>query len=382
MITTRILAQGIEEIIEKENLETILASGKKLRVKFGIDPTAPDLHLGHMVPLRKLRQFQDAGHQAVLIIGDFTALIGDPSGRSETRPPLTKKEIQMNEKRYLTQAGKVIDIAHCEIRHNSEWLNTSVSQMLELQKAVTVQQLLHRADFKKRMANEEDISVLEMLYPLLQGYDSVAVKADVEIGGTDQKFNLLMGRRVQRHFGMPEQNVIMTPLIEGIDGVRKMSKSLNNAIGIDEAPNEMFGKLMAIPDALMPKYFTLLTDREMPMDRAPRDAKMILARTITALYHDTESAEKAEKYFIDVFSKKQAPDAMPELKIENEKTKVIDLIIAAGGKSKSEARRLIEQGGVKINNEIKKDPEEMVTIMSGVVLHIGKRQFFKLGLRK
>ena len=257
----KILGRGVEEVIAKGHLEAALRSGKKLRVKFGIDPTAPDLHLGHAVPLRKLRQFQDLGHKAVLIIGDFTAMIGDPSGRVGARPPLTKERVKENMKRYLRQAGKIINVKNAEIHYNSKWLGKKQT-IIELSRAATVQQVLHREDFKKRIAEGGDVTLLEVLYPLLQGYDSVMVKADAEIGGTDQKFNLLMGRQIQRYFGMAEQDILMVPLLEGTDGVRKMSKSYDNYIGLDAVPSEMFGKIMSIPDQLIDKYYVFLTDKE------------------------------------------------------------------------------------------------------------------------
>ena len=268
----KILTHGVEEIIVKEHLEKALKSGKKLRVKLGIDPTAPDLHLGHTVPLIKLGQFQRAGHKIVLIIGDFTATIGDPSSRTEARKSLSERQVKSNMKKYIDYAGKIIDVKKTEIRHNSEWLKSGgVKLFLELAKGASIQQILKREDFRKRLALGNDVSVLESLYPLFQGYDSVAVKADVEIGGRDQKLNLLMGRRIQRSFGMPEQDIMTFPLIEGTDGVRKMSKSYGNYVALDEKPNEMFGKLMTIPDSLVKKYFEALTDTDSPRNLKPRD---------------------------------------------------------------------------------------------------------------
>ena len=255
-----VLNIGVEEIIEKEHLFNAMKSGRRLNIKFGIDPTMPDLHLGHSVPLRKLRAFQDLGHLAVLIIGDTTAMIGDPSGRSETRKLLSSSEVKKNMKNYLKQAEKILDIKNTKVVYNSKWLDKNMVTILELSKAGSVQQILHRSDFKKRIENDQDVTLLETLYPLLQGYDSVVVKADLEIGGTDQKFNLLTGRRVQRYFKVPEQDILTLPLLEGTDGVKKMSKSYGNYIALDEKPEDMYGKIMSLPDSLIIKYFNLCTN--------------------------------------------------------------------------------------------------------------------------
>jgi len=388
-ITKKILERGVEEIIDKNHLETALKSGKKLRVKLGIDPTAPDIHLGHTVVLRKLRQFQDASHKAVLIIGDFTAQIGDPSGHAEARRPLSEKEVKTNLKKYLVQAGKVINIKKAEIRYNSEWhKKKGLKVMLGLAKAATIQQVLKREEFQKRMKAGSDISVLEILYPLFQGYDSVAVKADVELGGTDQKFNLLMGRRVQRYFNLPEQDIILLPLIEGTDGVRKMSKSYGNYIGLDEKPREMFGKIMSIPDSLIQKYFIALTDIDPPKNLRPRDQKLLLAETIVKMYHGKNAAGKAKENFVKVFSRKELPKNLPQLKLKTsakggsasggKNYKLIELLIRAGVPSKSEARRLILQKAVEINGAVKTDPNEKLNLHGGEVLKIGKKKFFKI----
>lgn len=373
---THLLFDNAVDIADKAHLEAALASGKKLRVKFGIDPTAPDLHLGHAVVLRKLRAFQDAGHQAVLIIGDFTAMIGDPTGKSATRKPLTREQIMTNLTQYLAQAGKIIDIAKTEIHHNSEWLTGDL--VLQLLPHASVQQALHRADFKKRMEEGSELSVAELVYPLLQGYDSVAIHADLELGGTDQLFNILMGRQMQKEFGKPEQDILTTPLIEGTDGVRKMSKSLGNYIGLDDAPADMFGKIMSVPDELMPKYFTLLTDSEMPRDAKPRDAKILLARTITAWLHGAATGESAEREFENVHGKKEMPMDIPELYVTEDTIKIIDLLLLAEVKSKTEARRLIEQGGVKINGAAVTNIEESVATAGSPVLQIGKLKFFRI----
>lgn len=376
---SRILTRGTEEVIEKEHLEKVLHSGKKLRVKLGIDPTAPDIHLGHSVVLRKLKQFQDLGHTIVLIIGDFTARIGDPSGRNEARKPLTAEEIEKNLKGYLEQAGKIIDIKKTEIRRNSEWHKKGgLEHILSIAQSATIQQILRRDDFKKRLAEDSDISLLETLYPILQGYDSVAVKADVELGGTDQKFNLLMGRRVQRHFGMNEQDVLTVPLIEGTDGIKKMSKSYGNYIGLSETPENMFGKTMAIPDTLIKKYFTLLTDTDAPDDMDPYRAKTLLAETITGIYYSKKEAEKAKNEWTRIFSNKENPEDAPELKIGKKKISVLDLLVKSGMESKSEARRLITQNAIRLNEDIKKDPDEIISVQGGEILKVGKKKFFKL----
>lgn len=375
-LTEKILNRGVAEIIERNHLEFALHSGKKLRVKFGIDPTAPEIHLGHTVALRKLRQFQDAGHKAVLIIGDFTAQIGDPSGRSETRKPLSEKEIKSNLKNYLKEAGKVINAKKAEVHHNSEWYKKGgLKNFLEITRAVTEQQLREREDFQKRELERSPITTLEILYPLLQGYDSVAVRADVELGGTDQKFNLLMGRRVQRYFKIEEQDVLMTPLIEGTDGVKKMSKSYENYIGISENPKDMFGKLMQTPDVLIEKYFELLTDLDMPRDLSPYESKMLLGETIVGMYHSEKLANNAREDFVKTFSKKEAPEDLPELKIKKG-ILTLDLVLVAGKISKSEARRLIAQGAISIDGEKIENPASVIN--SGMVLKIGKHKFFHL----
>ena len=292
---TKILSRGVESVIEKDNLQKRLIDGKILRVKLGIDPTAKDLHLGHAVILRKLRQFQALGHQIVLIIGDFTAMIGDPSGRSEMRKTLTQEQIQKNMSAYLEQAGLIIDINKTEVRYNSEWYkDKNALFFLDLASKFTVARSLERDDFQKRIKEGHDIALSELLYPILQGYDSIAVKADVELGGTDQTFNVFMGRKVQRRFDMPEQDIMTLTLLEGTDGVHKMSKSLGNYIGLTETPSDMFAKIMSIPDTLMPKYFLLLTDKDMP-DAPPKQAKQKLAHTIVSLFCSNTNADKAQE---------------------------------------------------------------------------------------
>ena len=357
-------------MIVKEHLEQALNSDKKLRVKFGIDPTAPDLHLGHTVPLRKLRQFQDAGHKAVLIIGDFTAMIGDPTGRSAERKPLTAEEVKANLKKYLKQAGKIIDIKKTEVSYNGKWfIKKGLSVVMEVARTGTLNQILQRAEFKKRIEDGGSVSISEAIYPLMQGYDSVEVKADIEIGGTDQKFNLLMGRQVQKHFGQKEQDVLMLPLLEGMDGVKKMSKSYDNYIGLDEKPNEMFGKIMRVPDNLIDKYYTLLTDEERK-SADPREAKLELGRIIVEMYHGVKTGEKAKEEFIKVFSKKEAPSEITTKTISD--LQIISALVESGlAQSKSEARRLIEQKGVKVNGQTATD--QFAVIESGAEIKVGHR---------
>ncbi|MDP1706275.1 MAG: tyrosine--tRNA ligase [bacterium] len=374
----KLLNRGVEEVIEKSSLEKKLKSGKKLRVKLGIDPTKPDIHLGHTVPLRKLRQFQDAGHKAVLIIGDFTAQIGDPSGRSEERSVLTEREVKNNFKNYLRQAGKVIDLKKAEIRYNSEWLDKDKKIFLKLAALATSQQILERDDFQKRFQAGIGPTLLEMMYPLCQGYDSVMVKADVEIGGTDQKFNLLMGRRLQRRFNQPEQDIITLPLVEGTDGVRKMSKSFGNYIGLEEKPNIMFGKLMSIPDSLISRYFEFFTDAEQPKQEKPYNQKLILAETIVSIYHSAATSAKAKEEFLRVFSRKELPKELPKIKVGKNQLPLLELVVLASGKSRSECRRLIQQKAVSLSERVINDPSEMVFPHSGDVLRIGRLSFFKL----
>lgn len=374
----KLLTRGVEEVIVKEHLEERFKKGDKLRVKFGIDPTAPDLHLGHTVPLRKLRQFQDAGHKAVLIIGDFTARIGDPSGREGARPPLTEKQIKQNLKKYLKQAGQIINVRKADVYYNSKWYKKNSELILDLQNRESVQRLLERDDFQKRLKENKELMGAEIVYPLLQGYDSVMVRADVEIGGTDQKFNLLMGRKMQRSFNLPEQDIITSPLLEGLDGVKKMSKSAGNYIALDAEPDDMFGKIMRIPDNFIDKYYTLLTDEERKI-QDPREAKLELAKIIVAMYHGSKAGEKSKENFIKVFSEHAKPEVIQTLKIEDRNVRLIDLLMQTNlATSKSEARRLIEQGAVRINDEKKTDANETIKIEGEILLQVGPRKFLRL----
>ena len=387
-----LLERGVDEVIEKKHLEGRLYSGEKLRIKFGIDPTAGDLHLGHSVPLKKLKQFQDAGHKVVFLIGDFTAMIGDPSGRSETRKMLTKKEIRENMKNYQKQAGIILDMKKVEIRYNSEWHNKLGAEFIfEITSKFTVARILERDDFKKRIKDDIDISMLEILYPLLQGYDSVALDADVEIGGTDQKFNLLMGRKVQRRYGKPEQDILTVPLLEGLDGVNKMSKSLNNYIGINEDSDNMFGKTMSISDSLVRKYFRLLTDlqedeidgmrKKVGMDFNPKNIKIKLAKEIVKMYHGEKEAKKAQENFERTFSKREFPEDAKVLKVLKT-DKLIDVLVDNKiVESKSEFRRLILAGAVSdFPNKKISDSNEAVG-GSERKLKVGKRVFVVLRLK-
>src|SRR3990170_1752431 len=386
-----ILTRGVDEVIERKHLENALSSGKTLRVKLGIDPTSPDLHLGHAVVLRKLRYFQDLGHKTVLIIGDFTGMIGDPSGKSKARIPLTEKEVKTNMKEYLSQASKIIDVKKVEVRYNSEWLGESVKNILELAKAGTVQQVMQREDFRERI--EKGLTILETLYPLLQGYDSVKVRADVELGGTDQRLNLLMGRQVQRYFGMKEQDILTVPLIEGTDGVKKMSKSEGNYIGLRDKPADMFGKIMSINDNVILKFFSLCTDIpskdlaaiEESLRRKhtnPRDIKARLGYEIVKLYHGEEAAGEAESEFNKIFQQKKLPTRIPVKNIKKGDISLVELICTIGAaNSKSEARRLVEQGAVRLDHARALDHKEKIKIPSGgTLVQVGKRKFVRVKL--
>ena len=391
-----ILLRGCDHVYTPEELKQRIASGKRLRAKLGMDPTAPDLTLGHTVVLRKLRQFQDLGHVAVLIIGDYTARVGDPTGRSKTRPVLSGEEVQRNAQTYLKQAGKVLDLSpdKLEVRHNSEWLSTlNFADVLRLMSQMTVARMLERDTFATRQSEGKEIYLHELLYPLMQARDSVAIESDVELGGTDQTFNNLCGRDLQRNAGQPPQIVMTMPLLVGTDGQQKMSKSLGNYIAITDPPSEMFGKIMRVPDELMCSYFTLLTDVPEPRIAEltatagvnPRDAKEELARTIIAQYHSAEAAESAAEEFRRVFGGGGSglPDDIPEVPIpagslSDGKMNPIDLITLCFGGTRTEARRLIDERGVKLNGIAIEDYNAPVAVKSGDVLQRGKRKFARL----
>lgn len=358
-----------------------LAQGRPLRVKLGLDPTAPDIHLGHVVVLQKLREFQDLGHLVVLIVGDYTARVGDPSGRSSTRPQLSGEEIDANARTYQEQAFTVLDPARVEVRRNSEWLDMPMEELFALTRTATVAQLLERDDFAKRYAARSPISILELLYPLLQAYDSVAIDADVELGGTDQKFNLLLGRDVQRAYGRPEQVVMTMPILPGVDGERKMSKSLGNHIGVAEAPEEMYGKTLSIPDDAMPQWYELVLGGAMPA-LGPRDAKHRLAREIVTRFHGPDAAERAGAHFERVVVRKDIPDGVPvHAVVANGSPVHLPAVISdAFGLSRSEARRLLGQGAVKLDGDALSgdDLDLPLERLDGAVLQVGKRRFCRL----
>ena len=375
------LTRGCVDIVSKADLAKKLESGKTLKVKLGCDPTSADLHLGHSVALSLLRRFQDLGHKAVLVIGDFTAAIGDPSGRDSTRPVLGREQILQNAKTYTDQAFKVLDPAKTEICFNSEWLEPFVSgkDLLQTLQKITVAQVLERDDFKKRMAAGNPISMLEVLYSLFQGQDSVALHADVELGGTDQSFNLLVGRQLQKNNGIEPQVALTVPLLVGLDGVKKMSKSYGNYVGLNDAPNDMFGKLMSIPDELMPMYYELLTDENLDEIKAmhPMAAKKKLAGILVTRFHNEQAAADALAHFEQVFSKKEIPTDMPEFKPEPGAMLSAVLFAAGAAASKNKARGLIEQGAVRLKGE-RITQDGPLAFENGDVLQAGKRHFFKL----
>ena len=382
-----ILVRGAEEVLPAGQLAKQLAGGDPLRVKLGIDPTAPDIHLGHVVVLTKLAQFQQLGHRVVLIIGDYTARVGDPSGRDSQRPILTPDEIDANAKTFQDQAFKVLDREATEVRFNSEWLDMPAQELFQLMAKVTVARLLEREDFTRRMQADQPISSLELLYPILQGYDSVAIRSDVELGGTDQKFNLLFARDIQRAYEVPEQSIMTMPILPGIDGVRRMSKSLDNYVGVTDPPEEMFGKLMRIPDETMGTYYELLLGESVP-EGDPMAAKRLLARRIVERFHDSAAAEAAEARFDTVHVAREIPEDIPELSLaeadgvqENGGDVHLPALIAGVfGISSSEARRLIAQGGVKLDGE-GVDPDRLdlsAGELGGRVLQVGKRRFVRL----
>lgn len=389
------LKKGTVDLIRAEDLrkklETSAKTGKPLRIKLGVDPTSPDIHLGHTVVVRKLKAFQDLGHTVIYLIGDFTAMIGDPSGRNVTRPPLSRGEIEANAKTYRDQVFKILDPGKTEVRYNSEWMGKfDAADFIKLAARTTVKQILERDDFEKRMGEQRPISLHELLYPLVQGYDSVALESDVELGGTDQKFNLLSGRNLQREYDQEPQVVITTPLLEGLDGVQKMSKSYGNYIGIDEPASEMFGKVMSISDDLMWRWYELLTDlsqseisnlkSDISQGKNPRDVKVDLAKLIISDFHSKSAADDAEDDFVKRFVQKEVPDEIEGIQIAAGTYSLAQLLADVGlASSKGEARRLIEQGGVKVNGEKASAAGAQIAIGGEAVLfQVGKRKFLEV----
>ena len=393
----KLLKRGTVEVFREDELAQRLTEaandGTQLRAKLGMDPTAPDIHLGHTVVLRKLRQFQDLGHKAVLIIGDYTARIGDPTGQNTTRPMLTPEAIKENAQTYFEQAGKILDMSpdKVEVRYNSEWLaDMRLADVIKLTASMTVARMLERDTFEIRYKKGDPIGVHEFLYPLMQGYDSVAIKSDVELGGTDQTYNNLVGRDLQRLDGQKPQIVITMPILVGLDGVQKMSKSKGNYIGVTDAPSDMFGKTMSIPDELMENYFTLLTD--IPADEIavlcdaskthPKEAKVKLGKLIVEQFYDANAAEAAAAEFEKVFAQNQLPDDMPEVQTPAEPIMASKLLLHCGlVESGGEAKRMCKQGGVKINDEKIADPSQEIAPADGMVVQVGKRKFAKLKIK-
>lgn len=376
------LARNTVDCLPEGGLEHKLEPGRPLRVKLGIDPTAPDIHLGFTVVLQKLREFQDLGHIVVLIIGDYTARVGDPSGRSATRPELAPEEIDAHAQTFQVQALKVLDSERLEVRYNSEWLDMSMAELFKLARTTTVAQLLERDDFAKRFAAHQPISVLELLYPLLQGYDSVAVRADVELGGTDQKFNLLLGRQIQRLYGQPEQVILTMPLLTGTDGEVKMSKSVGNYIGVTDAPEDMYGKTLSIPDGSIEPWYELLLGAAPPADLPARDAKRALARALVARFHGEAAGAAAEAEFDRVHIQHRPPEDMPTVTWPSDRPDVHlpALLAQAFGISTSEARRSLAQGGVKLDGAVVDGAtlDVPAAAVDGKVLQLGKRRFARV----
>jgi len=377
----RLLA-GAVDALPAGRLQEQLASDRPLRVKFGMDPTSADIHIGHCVVLSKLRAFQDLGHTVVLIVGDYTAMVGDPSGRDGTRPVLAHDQIEANARTYQEQAFRVLDRDRTEIRHNSEWLEMPSAKLFELVRRFTIARLLERDDFQQRIEREQAISALELLYPVLQGYDSVAVEADVELGATDQKFNLLFGRDVQVAFGQPPQSILTMPILVGTDGVRKMSKTYDNYVGVTDAPGEMFGRLMSVPDDVMADYYVLLLGRELDRDQHPNEAKRTLARELIMRFHSEADAVEAERRFDAVHKRGEIPDDIPTVSLPEGEAAVHLPAFLAGtfGVSASEARRLLAQGGVKVDGQVV--PAEPLDVsasaLAGKVIQVGKRRFARI----
>lgn len=377
-----VIKRGIAELIPEDEFIAKLKKGKPLRIKWGADPSAPDIHLGHTVVLHKLRQFQDLGHKVIFIIGDFTARIGDPTGKSETRQPLTPAEVKKNAETYQDQVFKVLDKKMTEIVYNSHWLSKlKIEDVINLAGKYTVARMLEREDFMNRFEQERPISIHEFLYPLIQGYDSVEVKADVEIGGSDQKFNMLVGRELQREFKEEPQVILTLPILEGTDGVQKMSKSLGNYIGITEPPSEIFGKIMSISDPLMLRYFELLTDVPLAEVKAmhPKEAKQKLARTLVARFYSEPAAVKAEQEFNSVFKEGKLPQEIELISLGKKEINIIDLLAETRlAVSKGEARRLVQQGGVSVDSEVVKDEKLKIDLSAERLLKVGKRKFLRV----
>lgn len=385
-----LLTRRVAEVVVASELSQKLKAGKKLRIKLGADPTRPDLHLGHSVVLSKLKEFQALGHTIIFLIGDYTGLIGDPSGKSKTRPQLSAAEIKKNAKTYLDQVGKILDTTKAEVRFNSEWYkDMSFAEVLKLTARFTVARILERDDFAKRYKSGNDIGLHELLYPVMQAYDSVALHADVELGGTDQKFNLLAARELQKKMGQVPQDIMTMQILVGLDGKGKMSKSLDNYIGISEAANEQFGKIMSLPDEQIIPYFELATEvpateigsmrKELARGRNPRDLKVRLGREIVTLYHGAAAAEKAAAEFTRVFSKKEKPAEMPEVAIAPGEWTILEVLSQAKLiSSKAAGRRLIEQGGVRVNDKIIKDWQLKIDVRPGIIIQAGKRKFIKV----
>ncbi len=380
-----VLTSRAVDLISTDELKAKLKQGRPLRIKYGADPSAPDIHLGHVVGLNKLREFQDQGHTVVFIIGDFTGMIGDPSGRSQTRKALSREQVQANAKSYQTQVFKILDPAKTEVRFNSEWLSPITFEgVVRLSAHVTVAQMLAREDFSKRYSENAPISLVEFLYPLVQAYDSVMVKADVELGGTDQLFNLLLGRELQKAHGQEPQVVMTLPLLEGLDGVQKMSKSLGNYIGVAEPPKEIFGKIMSISDELMWRYFTLvlcLSEPELAQlkSRHPREVKDELGRRVVAKFHGAQAGADASAEFARVFSRSELPADISEFRIEERELGVVPLLVRCKlASSNGEARRLVEQGAVRVDDRKVGDPKEVIAVRAGMVIKSGKRGFARL----
>lgn len=390
----QIIKRGVVECLVEDELIKLLAEKRPLRVKLGLDPTSADIHLGHTVVLNKLRQFQDLGHQVQFLIGDFTAMIGDPTGKNVTRQPLSSEQIAEHAKTYEAQAFKILDPEKTEVMTNSQWMGAqTAADMIRLASTQTVARMLERDDFNKRYKAQQPIAIHEFLYPLLQGYDSVVMQSDIELGGTDQKFNLLMGRELQKHYGQRPQSVIMMPLLEGLDGVQKMSKSLGNYIGVTESPDDMFGKIMSISDELMWRYYELLSflpladvaqlKQAVNEGKNPRDVKVMLAKEIVARFHDAAAAAQAEQNFIQRFQKHQLPDDLPEVTVEVGESgiQIAHLLKQlALVKSTSEAIRMIKQGAVRIDGERVSDAQLLLKKSAAHIYQVGKRRFAKVVL--